>query len=208
MIPRPFEIRDNIRHYNFNRCCNYITQLGKQKYGGKYRLYDSDREIIYKLIVYAIGDEEGCKKQGLDLKKGILLNGPIGCGKTSLMTLMRTLHDPPTQYAIKSTRDIATEFNREGYITINKYGKAHKIYCFDDLGIETNMKYFGSECNTIAEVLLHRYDLLVYDGIITHATTNLNADELEKLYGNRVRSRLRSMFNLIAFEKNAEDKRS
>jgi len=44
-------------------------------------------------------------------------------------------------------------------------------------------------------------------GIMTHATTNLNAEELEKLYGNSVRSRLRSMFNLIVFPSNAKDKR-
>jgi len=41
----------------------------------------------------------------------------------------------------------------------------------------------------------------------THATTNLNAHELEDRYGNRVRSRMREMFNLIAFEINSIDKR-
>ncbi|HCO82830.1 MAG TPA: ATPase, partial [Arenibacter sp.] len=41
----------------------------------------------------------------------------------------------------------------------------------------------------------------------THATTNLNAEELEELYGNRVRSRMRDIFNLIAFDKNTNDKR-
>lgn len=41
----------------------------------------------------------------------------------------------------------------------------------------------------------------------THITTNLSATEIEKNYGNRVRSRLREMVNLIAFEKSAQDKR-
>lgn len=36
--------------------------------------------------------------------------------------------------------------------------------------------------------------------MITHATTNLSASELEDYYGNRVRSRMREMFNLIAFD--------
>ena len=40
-----------------------------------------------------------------------------------------------------------------------------------------------------------------------HATTNLNAHELEDLYGNRVRSRMRQLFNLIAFDKESTDKR-
>ena len=40
-----------------------------------------------------------------------------------------------------------------------------------------------------------------------HITTNLNAVELEKRYGNRVRSRLRAMFNLIGFDEDSKDKR-
>lgn len=207
-IPIPFEIIDNVRHYNFRKCCAYVSALGKQKFGEHFRLYKSDKDVLYKLMVYAIEDEESCEAVGLDLNKGILLNGPIGCGKTSLMTLIRTLHDPTTRYIMKSTRDIASEFNQDGFQVINKYGKQSKIYCFDDLGAENNTKYYGTECNTISEILLYRYDLLTHEGIITHATTNLNADELEELYGNRVRSRLRSMFNLIAFDKTTCDKRS
>ncbi|KKL94503.1 hypothetical protein LCGC14_1864050, partial [marine sediment metagenome] len=38
--------------------------------------------------------------------------------------------------------------------------------------------------------------------------TNLNANELEDRYGKRVRSRMREMFNLIAFKKDAKDKRN
>ncbi len=60
----------------------------------------------------------------------------------------------------------------------------------------------------MAEVLLSRYDLFVSQHMITHLTTNLAASELEELYGDRVRSRLREMFNLIAFDKNSKDKRS
>jgi len=41
----------------------------------------------------------------------------------------------------------------------------------------------------------------------THATSNLSASELEEYYGNRVRSRMREMFNLIAFDSGAKDKR-
>jgi hypothetical protein len=43
--------------------------------------------------------------------------------------------------------------------------------------------------------------------IVTHRTTNLNADEIEERYGNRVRSRMRELFNLIALDKESIDKR-
>ena len=39
------------------------------------------------------------------------------------------------------------------------------------------------------------------------AVLNLNAKELEERYGNRVRSRMRQLFNLIAFDKSSRDKR-
>ncbi|MFT4741075.1 MAG: DNA replication protein DnaC, partial [Marivirga sp.] len=80
-----------------------------------------------------------------------------------------------------------------------------RILCLDDLGLESTIKHFGNETNTIAEILLNRYSLFTSRAMITHATTNLNPDELEKIYGNRVRSRMRAMFNLIAFK--SSDKR-
>ncbi len=204
----PFEIINGVRQYNFNKSWNYLEQMGQQKFGLKFKLNPEDKEIIYKLLIYFIRDEETCEKYGIDLEKGILLNGPVGCGKTSLMTLMRHFTYPDHHYLIKSTRDIASEFNQEGYPVIQKYGKSrNKIYCFDDLGVENNMKYYGNECNTVAEILLQRYDLQILEGTVTHATTNLNAEELEVIYGNRIRSRLRSMFNLIAFQKSTPDKR-
>lgn len=205
----PFEIIDGFKLYNFKKSWYYLQELGKQKFGQKFKLHPEDKVIIYKLMIYFIRDEENCAKYGIDLEKGILLNGPVGCGKTSLMTLMRSFAYPDHNYIIKSTRDIASEFNQEGYPIIQKYGKSgNKIYCFDDLGVENNMKYFGNECNTVAEILLQRYELQIVEGTVTHATTNLNATELEELYGNRVRSRLRSMFNLITFNQTVIDKRS
>ena len=80
-------------------------------------------------------------------------------------------------------------------------------YCFDDLGTESALKYFGNTCNVLGEILLSRYDHFVTNKMITHATTNLSASELENLYGNRVRSRMREMFNLLSFDKGVEDKR-
>lgn len=204
----PFDIINGVRHYNFRRSWIYLQNLGQRKYGQNFKLNPEDKRIIYKLMIYFIRDEETCAQYGIDLEKGILLNGPVGCGKTSLMTLMRHFAYPGHNFIMKTTREIASEFNQEGYQVIQKYGKtSNKIYCFDDLGVENNMKYFGNECNTIAEIILQRYDLQIMEGTITHATTNLIAAELEELYGNRVRSRLRSMFNLISFPEVIQDKR-
>jgi DNA replication protein DnaC len=60
----------------------------------------------------------------------------------------------------------------------------------------------------MAEILLSRYDQFISQDMLTHITTNLSASEIENAYGSRVRSRLREMFNLLAFEKSAADKMS
>lgn len=142
-----------------------------------------------------------------------MLTGPIGCGKTTLMNLLRYLCQPNNKYLIKSARDITFEFIQDGYEVIHRYsrGKIYssefKNYCFDDLGTEKNMKHFGNECNVLAEILLSRYDHYITGKLSTHITTNLSATELEDSYGNRLRSRLREMVNLIAFDQKAKDKR-
>lgn len=200
-------IKDNEIIYDFMLTMKYLSHFGQKRFGSDFRILRINKTILKKLMVYAIRDGENCKKYGVDPDKGILLVGTIGCGKTSLMQLFNLITYPNRKYIVKPTRSSAGEFLQNGYDTIHKYGNSDTIYCFDDLGIEQNMKHFGNESNVMAEILLSRYDLLRYRGIITHATTNLNANELEKLYGNRIRSRLREMFNLITFPENAEDLR-
>lgn len=102
---------------------------------------------------------------------------------------------------------IAYEFQAEGFQTIHKYAQTVAPICRDVLGLEQNIKHSGNDCNTIAEILLQRYKLYHPEGILTHAKTNLTSSELKKLYRNRVRSRLREMFNLISFPESCSDKR-
>lgn len=162
-------------------------------------------------------DQEAALKFNINLHKGLLLSGPIGSGKTTLMTLINQFQIPQNRFILKPARDISFEFIQDGYETIHSYSKKSfytkgnqyhpKTYCFDDLGTEKNLKYFGNECNIMAEILLSRYDLFIQKQMITHLTTNLSATEIENHYGNRVRSRMREMFNLISFDKDTKDKR-
>ena len=207
MLDNCYSIEDNFRSFDFKKCWFYLQELGQKKYGSKFILNINDKKTIYKLISYAVCAEATCELYEIDLKKGILLLGPVGCGKTSLITLMNEFSWPHLKYSVASTRFIAAQYHKDGYEVIHRYGCKNKVICLDDLGVEQNIKHFGNECNTTAEILLHRYDMYVNYGILTHATTNLNANELEKIYGNRVRSRLRTMFNLISFPMETKDKR-
>ena len=201
---------------------NLLTQKGQELLNPAFRFHPADQELLNKLIAYFLRDEEQVSKYQISLRKGLLLTGPVGCGKTSIMTLLRLLLPQQQRHNIKSCREVAFEFEKEGHQVINKYSgesfassypihydpRKPSTYCFDDLGTENSIKHFGTECNVMGEILLSRYDYFISNRMFTHATTNLSATELETLYGNRVRSRMREMFNLISFPATTADKRA
>ena len=194
--------------YDFPKILVYLNTKGKLLFGKKFRVHDEDRDILLKLCSYFIRDKEYCYANGIDIEKGILLSGPVGCGKTSLMKLLRHIVPLQRPYEVIPCRNVTFAFNHLGFKTVEEYGNT-KFFCFDDLGVEPVGRFYGKDLNVMGEVLLSRYELYLSTKrkIKTHATTNLNAEELEERYGNRVRSRMRELFNLIAFDKGIGDKR-
>ena len=194
--------------YDFSKILIYLNAKGKLLFGKKFRIHDEDREILLMLCSYFIKDRDTCKSYGIDIDKGILLSGPVGCGKTSMMKLLRHIVPLQRPYEIIPCRNVTFSFNHLGFKTVEAYGNT-KFYCFDDLGVEPAGRFYGKDLNVMGEVLLSRYELYqqTKHKIKTHVTTNLIAEELEERYGNRVRSRMRELFNLIAFDKEAGDKR-
>ena len=192
--------------YDFPKILVYLNAKGKLLFGEKFKIYKKDKDILLKLCSYFIKDKENCKKFDIDLDKGLLLTGPVGCGKTSLMKLLHFLVPHQRKYVVMPCRNIVFAFNHLGYKTIEDYGES-SFFCFDDMGVEPMGRHYGKDCNVIGEILLSRYDLYLETKLKNHATTNLNAEELEERYGNRVRSRMRELFNLIAFDEKAGDKR-
>ena len=202
--------------YDYAAALGTVTATGKCLYGPRFSIADEDRPVILKLLCWFLMDEAVAEHEGIDLHKGILLSGPVGCGKTAIMNIMRRICDPQRAFLLRPCVQIALEFAGEGYDVINRYtARSFNMYtqvprtvCLDDLGLEGNVPWYGAMCNTMAEILLLRYDLFMEQGMLTHATTNLNSAGLEERYGNRIRSRMRQMFNLIAFPQTGTDKRT
>src|SRR6185312_1321354 len=138
------------------------------------------------------------------LRKGLFISGNIGCGKTYLMKLLQ--ENLKQYYRLVSCREIADKFALDGDEALEKYSSIREYwdrvtgkkcqtiypYCFDDLGTESDKKYYGNDVNVMLDILLRRYEK--GDFILTHVTTNLSADELKARYGNRLTSRFKEMF--------------
>lgn len=201
------------KRQHYSELLLWLQYIGREKYGPQFFFRKTDIPLILQLMYYFTNDEEKAKEHDIDLTKGIMLSGPIGCGKTSLLELMKFIAVPEKKFLLTTSREISFEFIQDGYEVIHRYSKGipglhtRRNIAFDDLGTEKNLKYFGNECNIMAEILLSRYDLFIQNKYVSHITTNLSATELEEYYGNRVRSRLRNMCNLIFFDKEAVDKR-
>ena len=194
-----------------------LQNLGNKMYGKHFKISKEDYPVINKIETWFVQDVVRAEQLNINLKKGILLSGPIGAGKTSIMKIFCLLFAGTNPFIIKSCREITFEFSKNGYEVIQKYS-SHSFdtrkmpfkpitYCFDDLGVESNLNYFGDKSNIMAEILLSRYDQFIDKQMLTHITTNLSAREIENMYGNRVRSRMREMFNLISFDASSKDKR-
>lgn len=186
-----------------------------------FRVATAYRNVLLTLLAYFSDDQSECQQRGISLTKGLFLMGPIGCGKTTLMKLCAAFFATKT-FRIVPARKISQQFAREGYTALLRYGsQSYRIkhlgygpvirydqpitYCLDDIGVEPQAKHFGNEGNVIADVLLDRYEEFVSRGMITHVTTNLNTEELQQRYHERVRSRLREMSNLIRFPPDIPD---
>lgn len=156
----------------------------------------------------------------LDTKKGLLISGNMGTGKTLSMQIMQRLFG----MKIVSCRHLVREFLQSkvhGMDVLDLYGREsfhknghgnkdiHKPIhiCFDDLGLEeVNAQMYGNKQNILAEVLLDRYETFGRYGMKTYATTNLKAAALEELYGPRVRDRMREMMNYVQLEGDSKRK--
>lgn len=161
----------------------------------------------------------GAHNLKFSLSKGILLFGPVGCGKTTLMRLFSV--NPNSSFSVVSSRKVAADFAKKeggeslieelycGTVPVyahNYFGQTEIGICFDDLGTEQNKAHFANKLNVMEYVLLNRYDNHHLKGK-THVTTNLTIDQITEEYGERVKSRAMEMFNFILFNEFAEDRR-
>ena len=171
---------------------NIYLSIINQNTEKPFELFDFNKEIVMNICKYFSEDEEGPYK----LKKGLLIIGPVGGGKTALMKAF--LNNDKMPFNMQDCREIGDNFLRVGISALDEYLNIHKRlsgYCFDDFGWDTGKKIYGNEINPMERII----DTIYKSGMFTkcHLTTNLNMEMIEQQYGTRIRDRIREMFNCI-----------
>lgn len=203
---RPVSIPD----FDASTYLKWCIARWEKLYQKKWITTDENKQITMQLACYFAQDETFEEKEGYSLKKGILLAGGVGVGKTTLMQLFG--RNPLSSFIIVPCRNIANEYVDYGNDMLDKYTSEylpssdnpfqHNTFglCFDDLGTETRKRNYGNELNVLEEIILTRYERRQTLQNKTHITTNLTGDSIGEMYGERVRSRMREMFNIIVFD--------
>ena len=162
---------------------------------GPFQIDEHNVEAIDQIAKWMVGDPEF---KG-DLHRGLLLQGPIGTGKTWTIHTFQILAQalpPEFRFKMIRTQAIAADYEKEGWEGIQQYLTGNK--CFDDLGEEKQeVLNYGTRTNVLQEILSARYERLFTQGTITHGTTNYKLEHFHKIYGARVASRIKEIFNFI-----------
>ena len=93
-------------YYDFEKVKTYLNIKGHLIFGKGFKLYKEDDPLLFRLCCYFIRDRRACENMGIDIDKGLLLSGPVGCGKTSLMKLLPYIAPHKTDYEIIPTRKL------------------------------------------------------------------------------------------------------
>lgn len=180
----------------WHKLANEYAQKTK---GIDYVMTDELREVVNKVYKTMVADS----------KKGVLLIGNIGSGKSAVLEIFRTWirsfdNLQEKRYRSVSCLDIVSEYEQQGEASLDIYRTGN--WYFDDLGTEEMAHHYGKKSEIMRPLLEKRYLQFCNQGFITHATSNLpvrkkpgqnRTTDLLTRYGGRMESRIHEMFNVI-----------
>lgn len=181
------------QYWNAKRMYHYMRWTSENIYDKKFILHENNRELVTAVCYFLTSDQRFESEMNYSLKKGLLIRGVAGLGKTYVVRCAsQNLLNP---VRIESMLEITERIQRDGVYEL-PLGDYKKIY-IDDVGTEEPVvKYFGTNIYFFKN-FIERYYLSnkPFNNLII--STNNSFDELEHKYGFRVRSRTKEMFNII-----------
>ena len=155
--------------------------------------YNDDNMIAVQALCYFLSNDSKFESDlGYDQKKGIILRGKYGVGKTHIVRCLKDNNRRPiSMYSMVSIKE---KIANEGFHHI---GSPKNIIYIDDVGSEDlPLMHYGNKINWFKDFIEKRYYMNEgFENIII--STNLSIKEMTEKYGERVTDRIAEMFNII-----------
>lgn len=199
---------------------DFLWKLFSKNYflnqGVEYSKDNVSIENLKPLIYYFIGDLENFKKcknvsslSEPSLRKGLLIIGGYGNGKTSVMKSFEksfkksniVFRSYTTNELVMMFEAISSQFDKDLFYKELRSGTMY----FDDVLSERDASNFG-KVNIMKDVLEERYNKNLRTYITCNYRPEANGDleqglsQFGERYGSRVFDRLFSMFNIVEFK--------
>jgi len=189
------ELRETWNATNIYKLMAWTSQ---NEYGKKLVVKDKETgndftKLITAICFFVSRDTRFETELGYSLKKGLLIRGVSGLGKTHLVKCISKNGLNPI--LILSMLDISEEIRINGEVDVRLDG--YGIMYLDDVGTEeADTKHYGNVINFFKNFIEGTYlRRKSFDHIMM--STNNSFAQLEQKYGFRVRSRIKDMFNVI-----------
>lgn len=172
---------------------NLISWTSKNTFGKQLIVHDDNKKLITTLCFFLSNDERFESELGYSFKKGLLIRGVAGLGKTHLVQCASLNELNPV--LVLSMIDITDWVKDQGEYIMDL--KENKIIYLDDVGTEEPVvNHFGTKISYFKNFIELTYlKTTSFNRLII--STNSSFLEIEEKYGFRVRSRMREMFNII-----------
>jgi hypothetical protein len=181
-----------------------LTGITKER-GETLVIDDNNREALTQLTMYFSNNPDF----NGDLKKGILLCGGVGTGKTLMMEIF-SCFSRDTMFEIEDMKKIARDAQVNGVEVLSEYTQG--IKCYDDVGFETISVNYGNKICMFTELVNVNYNKFQKTGKISHITTNLGFETdfgfgyFKDKYDIRVFDRVKQMYNVITIHGDSKRK--
>lgn len=202
----PWPVFMNISQYRGYVLQHIEQKAEKEAWPTAIELNTHLRQLFNELTAYFGGFQQECQIIKTHHRM-IIIQGPVGIGKSKLIEAMRI--NPTQSYYFKTASQIKTEAISDLSTVIEKYSGMLKVVggssahfgqtsaglCIDDIGTENEhgqLSHYGNKANVIQEIVQERYNRLSsHPYIHTILITNLDKQGIGDNYGPRFYDRLK-----------------
>jgi DNA replication protein DnaC len=184
---------------NWNQHSSGILNIAKS-IEPDFLINENNKNLLKQLLLYFTGsdDFEG------SLKKGIMLIGGVGTGKSLLFRIFKEYTSQIIRinsFQYHTGQEIVDNVNVKGveYMDLFNHNFDNPIVCYiDDIASRNEIiKYYGTEVNVMEQLLSIRYNVYSKYRKLTHVTSNKYPSDFKELYDDRIVDRMKEMFNII-----------